>query len=105
MSQGKYDDLIALLDEEASIIDTDDEQEVKLIAINLENVIKKLKRDDLSFSSRQQDAVAYAFEDVGELYACTGTCGGFDVPNDAEMAKSRLFHRRAVEQAKEAGLL
>jgi hypothetical protein len=105
-------ELLAIIEEEVSIIDPDDypEESVDLenIRKNLESAMDKIRDQGpaADLTPEEREAIKYALEDVGELYLYTGTSGGFDTNGltKADVKEHQSRGEKARTQAAALGI-
>jgi len=100
-------ELLAILEEEISIMEPEDAEEEATLR-SMESALPKIRDEGpaASLTPDEREAVKYALEDVGELYCFTGTSAGFDT--DGLTKKDVKEHQgrgwKAREQAAALGI-
>jgi len=98
-----------VLEEEASILEDDKEDENLSLVPFLRSAMKKLRGSPpYEFSDGEKVAIQFALDDVGDLYIQTGTCGGFNrnfFESNAEMVAARERGIKAFNQARRMGVV
>ena len=105
----KYKELLELLQEEAEIVedDQDTEEGEKINVVALESAMQKIVDGSYTktgFTKAERTAVQDALEDLGELYRFAGSSSGFDSDSPEETAEAKLFGEKALSQARSLGL-
>ena len=95
-------ELLAILEEEISIMQPEDPEEEATLK-NLESAYPKIRDDGptADLTSEEREAIKYALQDVGELYLFTGTSAGFDTNalTKEEVAEHQSRGEKARTQA------
>ena len=105
----KYKELLELLQEEAEIVegDQDTEEGLKISAEALRSVMQKIvdgSYTKVGFTKVERTAVQDTLGDIGELYRFAGSPSGFVSDLPEETAEAKLFGEKALSQARSLGL-
>lgn len=97
-------DLASILDEEISVIEDEDDPDVRKLTAPMRRALDKVQADNRTLTKLEKEAVQYALDDIGELYLYAGTSAGFNKEDVDSLQYAHQHAQNAFDQARLFGV-